>query len=556
MAKGYRPVDRDQQFLMPPDMREWLPESDPVWLVMDAIKLCDTSAFHAGRRVGGVGRAGYDPDMLITLLVWAWLQGVHSSRRIERLCSRDVGFRVICAGDVPDHVTIARFRQGFAGGVEQLFEQVLVLAHRLGLGQLGVVALDGTKIASPASAGKNRTAEGLAKAAAAERARDAARRASRAHAEADAAEDARFGEGHGDLMSEEPAEDAADPSGPADPSGSSGSSGAGSERRPGRSRSARIAEALADLEEQAAREEAEQRERATAREARVAGNDGRPVEGRPLAGTEIVLAEQALAAARATAVDRLQGWRPGRGRRPPEPDGHWRVRRAAARLARAEHTVARRAARQPDRAPVANITDPESGLQPLAGGGWLQGYNAQAVTTNDGLIWATQVSRNPSDQITFLPMMQAATERAERVGAGPIGLVLADAGYLSVDNLTGPGPDRLIAVGTRRNVEAAARAATTDGGPAAANDGGTASRGDAAIQAMRDRLATPDGIAAYRQRGRIAETTFGHSKHNLSFRRFTGIGLDRAGTEWMFHGAVHNLSKIINHGLVPIQPTG
>ena len=217
--------------------------------------------------------------------------------------------------------------------------------------------------------------------------------------------------------------------------------------------------------------------------------------------------------------------------------------------------MARRAARQPDRAPVANITDPESGLQPLAGGGWLQGYNAQAVTTDDGLIWATDVSRNPADQIKFLPMMQAATEMAGRVGAGPIGLVLADAGYLSVDNLNGTGPDRLIAVGTRRNVEAAARAATTDGDPAA-SDGGTASHGDAAIQAMRDRLATPDGIAAYRQRGRIAETTFGHGKHNLSFRRFTGIGLDRARTEWMFHGAVHNLSKIINHGLVPVQPTG
>ena len=157
---------------------------------------------------------GYDPDMLITLLVWAWLQGVHSSRQIERLCGRDVAFRVICAGDGPDHVTIARFRQGFASGVEQLFEQVLLLAARLGLGQLGVVALDGTKIAAPASMGQNRTAEGLRKTAAAEQARAAARRAARAHAEADAAEDARFGEGRGDQMSDE--------DGGADPAGMSG----------------------------------------------------------------------------------------------------------------------------------------------------------------------------------------------------------------------------------------------------------------------------------------------------------------------------------------------
>jgi len=193
----------------------------------------------------------------------------------------------------------------------------------------------------------------------------------------------------------------------------------------------------------------------------------------------------------------------------------------------------------------------------LAGGGWLQGYNAQAVTTSDGLILAAGVSNNPADQIAFLPMLQKATETAARVGAGPIGLILADAGYLSVDNLTAPGPDRLIAVGSRRSMEAAAR--TADRPPETATDdtgGGGGDGGDPAIQAMRDRLATPDGIAAYRQRSQIAETTFGHAKHNLGFRRFTGIGLDRARAEWTFHAAVHNLSKIINHGLVPQPVTG
>jgi transposase len=543
MAKGYRPVDRDQRFLLPPDMGEWLPASDPVWLVIDIVERCDTSAFHVGRRLGGAGRAGYDPDMLITLLVWAWLQGVHSSRRIERLCGRDIAFRVICAGDVPDHVTISRFRQGFAVGVEQLFEQVLLLASRLGLGQLGVVALDGTKIAAPASMGQNRTAEGLAKAASAEQARQAARRAARAHAEADAAEDARFGEGHGDQMSDDPADDVA-----ADPAAGSG---AGSDRRPGRSRSARIAEALADLERQAAQERDEQQQRAAERAGRTADKKGRPVDGRPPAGTEIVLAEQALATAVAAAQTRRQEWQAtGRGRRPPEVDDHWRVRKAVARVARAHQIVAARAARRPGREPVGNITDPESRLQPLAGGGWLQGYNAQAVTTGDGLVLATQVSNKPADQNAFIPMMQAATAMADRVGAGPIGLVLADAGYLSVDNLTVAGPDRLIAVGTRRSLEAAVHAEprtsdTTSGG-----------KGDAKIKAMRDRLATPTGITAYRQRGRIAETTFGHAKHNLGFRRFTGTGLDRARAEWMFHAAVHNLSKIINHGLAPSPSTG
>src|SRR5215469_4232912 len=125
-------------------MRQWLPPGHPVWLVIEAVRLLDTSAFHARRRTGGAGTAGYDPDMLVTLLIWAYANGVTSSRRIERLCGQDVAFRVICAGQLPDHVTIARFRQQFAGTAAGLFGQVLVLCARLGMGQLGVVALDGT----------------------------------------------------------------------------------------------------------------------------------------------------------------------------------------------------------------------------------------------------------------------------------------------------------------------------------------------------------------------------------------------------------------------------
>src|ERR1700677_1816263 len=123
MAKGYRPVDRDQPFLLPPDMREWLPAAHPGWPGCEA-------------------RGGYDPDMLVTLLIWAYANGVTSSRRIERLCGQDVAFRVICAGDAPDHVTVARFRQQFADAAGSLFAEVLVLCARLGMGKVEVVALD------------------------------------------------------------------------------------------------------------------------------------------------------------------------------------------------------------------------------------------------------------------------------------------------------------------------------------------------------------------------------------------------------------------------------
>src|SRR5580658_4531993 len=186
MAKGYRPVDRDQPFLFPPDVREWLPPDHPVWLVIRAVEQMDTSAFHARRRTGGAGAAGYDPDMLVTVLVWAYAHGVRSSREMERLCGTDVAFRVICAGNLPDHVTFARFRAGFPAAAGEFFAQVLVLCARLGMGRLGVVALDGMKIAASASKSANRAEEGL---------RKLARERVAAHAAADAAEDALFGAG-------------------------------------------------------------------------------------------------------------------------------------------------------------------------------------------------------------------------------------------------------------------------------------------------------------------------------------------------------------------------
>src|ERR1700692_1641126 len=109
MAKRDRPVDRDQPFLFPPDMREWLPADHPVWLVIRAVGgHMDTSAVQAGRRTGGAGTAGYDPDMLVTVLVWAYAHRVTSSREIERLCRTDVAFRVICGGNLPDPVAVPR----------------------------------------------------------------------------------------------------------------------------------------------------------------------------------------------------------------------------------------------------------------------------------------------------------------------------------------------------------------------------------------------------------------------------------------------------------------
>lgn len=156
MARTYRPVDRDQEFLLPPNMIEWLSDEHLVWFVIEAVKRLDTAAFHRLAKLGGVGRRGYDPDMLLTLFVYAMAHGVSSSRRIERLCQTDVAFRVICAQDAPDHTVLARFRQNHQDALAGLLTESLVLAAELGMVCLGTVALDGTKIAGNASRDANR----------------------------------------------------------------------------------------------------------------------------------------------------------------------------------------------------------------------------------------------------------------------------------------------------------------------------------------------------------------------------------------------------------------
>jgi len=162
MAKGYRPVLRDQPMLLPVDMREWLPEDHLAWFVIETVDALDTRGLDGTRRTGGAGTAGYDPRMLLALLVYAYCVGVRSCRAIERLCTTDVAFRVLCAQDVPDHSTIARFRVEAGTQFEGLFTQVLLVAARAGLGRFGTVAIDGTKIAANASIDANRGRQWLA----------------------------------------------------------------------------------------------------------------------------------------------------------------------------------------------------------------------------------------------------------------------------------------------------------------------------------------------------------------------------------------------------------
>jgi transposase len=157
MAYNIKTINREQIYLMPPSLQEWLPEKDMAWFIIDVVEQMDLSAYYRKYRGDGRGQEAYDPAMMIALLVYAYSNGIQSSRAIERLCERDIGFKVIAGDEKPDHTTIARFRQDNGKAIENLFTEALKLCAKAGLVKIGLVALDGTKIKANAALESNRT---------------------------------------------------------------------------------------------------------------------------------------------------------------------------------------------------------------------------------------------------------------------------------------------------------------------------------------------------------------------------------------------------------------
>jgi len=507
MALSYLPVDRDQQFLLPPSMRDWLPEGHLVWFVLAVVAKVDTSGLHARHPNDGVGRRAYDPDMLLALLIYAYCTGVRSSRQIERLCEVDVGFRVICANVAPDHTTIARFRQDQQNEAVRLFTDVLVLCAAAGLVSVGVVAVDGTKMGANASLKANRTRERI----------EAEIREMFADAErVDASEDRLFGDARGDEL---PA-DLADP----------------------RRRGARLDAALRELERARAARQAET-EAARAAAETDAARRGAMVPGPARRGSEVARAEAALARARERAAAhraRVETAAAAKGRRPggPQPAKGRKVAKLEQRLERARARAAQRTtepAAKPTE-PRVNTTDPESRVMKNAHG-WLQGYNAQAAVNRHGLAVAADVTQDGNDVGQCEPMMAATQANLDAAGiTEPIGTLLFDAGYLSERNLTVNGPDRLIATGKTWKLR---REQPTSGPPP---------KDASPVEAMDHRLRTPDGSALYSQRQHTVEPVFGTTKEQRGYRRFSRRGLAAVRAEWQLIMAAHNVLKLFHYG--------
>src|SRR3954453_18602030 len=188
MAQRFLGCDRDQAFLLPPRMDEWLPADHFVWFVIAVVEEMNLDAFYGDYRADGHGRPAHDPAMMVALLVYAYARGQRSSRVIERACIEDIASRVIAANRRPDHTTIARFRQRHETALAGLFGEVLALCAQAGLADVAVLAVDGTKVHANASERGTRDYEQLA----GEMLDEAAT--------VDAAEDEQFGDRRGDEL--------------------------------------------------------------------------------------------------------------------------------------------------------------------------------------------------------------------------------------------------------------------------------------------------------------------------------------------------------------------
>jgi transposase len=341
MTYNFLRGDRDQPFLLPPDVRDWLPDGHLAWFVLDVVDQLDLEPFYRAHRDDGHGHPAYDPKTLLGVLLYGYCLGVRSSRQLERRLTEDIAFRVLAANQVPDHVTIARFRARHEQALAGFLVASLRLCAAAGMVQVGTVALDGTKLAANASDKANRTQDKLE-----EEVAEILRQA----AATDRHEDRRFGDACGDELPEALASKA--------------------------DRLARLRQAKAQLEaEAAAREQAYQQR---------------------------VAAHAAAAAAK--------------GRTP--------------------RTLKRRPQEAPNPKATANVTDPSSRFLHTRNG-TVQGYNAQAVTTLHQVIVAAELTDEANDIHQLAPMLKATTTTLAAAGIHerPEAL-LADSGYWSIENVT------------------------------------------------------------------------------------------------------------------------
>jgi transposase len=510
MLQHFVGCGRDRVLLLSPSLLDWVPEDHVVWTILGAVEELGLAAFCGAYRADGHGRPAFEPSMMVALLLYAYAGGDRSSRGIERACREDVAYMVVSAQRAPGHSTIAEFRKRHESALADLFTGVLGLCRQAGLLEVGVIAIDGTKIAANASMDANRGYGRIA--------REILEQA----AEIDRAEDELYGSARGDELPEQ--------------------------LRTREGRRAALREAKRKLDEQKAKPQegadVEEPDRVVdceldperfvtrsggrrnwLREGRRALDEQRERQARPIARSHAErLSESARRLEENLAVERAandadeayrargvmkNGRRFGGGSKPYQPP-----ERPAGRI---------------------NTTDHDSRIVGTVGQPAIQGYNAQAAVNERQIIVAAEITIDSPDFGHLEPMVNATLRELANAGiAESPGVVVADPGYWhkqQMENIVNHGIQVLI---------------PPDSG--LRNDNDTRPGWNKGLYAfMRQVLATDHGKTIYRKRQATVEPVFGQLKFNRGIDRFQRRGRSAVRSEWRLAAATHNLLKIHNH---------
>jgi transposase len=498
MPQNFIECGREQAFLLPPSLRDWLPEDHLAWFVLDAVARLDLAPFYGAYRVNGQGRAAYDPTM--SLVLYAYCTDVGSSRAIERHCRQDIAYRVITANVVPDHATIARFQVCHQQALAELFTSVLRLCAKAGLVGSGVVAVDGTKVTASASSDANVDFDRIA------------REIIAGAIATDQAEDEQHGDARGDELPPE---------------------------------LQTVAGRREWLARELARDRAENEPGVTAAAELTEEFDVERIGPNGRRGW-LREAHRQLEQRRWLTAEPIPRSRPGRlrlavGWLEDELAAECRGNSAyeAMREQRRLHDKRRLGGPTkpytppPIPAGEVNMTDPDS-RRMKGNRRYIQGYNAQAVVNEQQIAIAAEITTAAGDFSQLGPMIETALDELEHAGVTEKpSAVVGDAQYWNeqhMDTLSaGHGIPVLI---------------PPDGGKREGErPGWTGGR----FSFMRRVLGTDHGKELYAKRQQTIEPVFGHTKHNRQFQRFNHRGRQAVRTEWRLILMSHNLTKLHRH---------
>jgi len=555
--KPYRPWYPDRVLLLPPDMRDWLPEGHLVYFLLDVAEQLDiTSITDQVQAKDPRGVQPYDPLMMVVLLLYAYCTGRPSSRKIERATYEDVAFRVLADGQHPDHSTISDFRKVHLKALSCLFVQVLRLCQGAGLVKLGRVSLDGTKGKANASRYKAMSYQRMLKSEA-ELDTEIKRLLDAAEA-TDKEEDERHGKDkRGDELPDElrRRQDrlAAIRKARAELEREAASTRADELRKLAEQNRERAARADTPGKAAAAQRRADKEdEEASKLEAKAAGmvppNEAPSSDDGPAvsSGDEGTAAPQAVDSS-GSVVD------PALIVSCPADESMERDAPATSEAGEddtddlPQHRVQATAEGLPTPKAQRNFTDPDSRIL-KKGKGYLQGYNCQAVVDADNqVIVAEALTNQPPDAEHLDPLLRRVESNC---GKAP-DKVSADAGYFSESNVRAceaRGVDPYIAVRKQKDQE---RAEPVPGDeetcrPRETNETGEADdkKKASAREKMDAKLRTPEGKAEYAKRKHIVEPVFGQMRTCQGFNDFLLRGIEQARGEWSLYCTGHNLLKL------------